>query len=141
MNVWKSTSNKGKKCEKHYWKLDLFDEDGVKHKLKLSRLVAKTWIPNPNEKIFVDHISGDTLDDSLENLRWATSNENCHNRTVNRNNISTGIKNISLRSNGTYRVRVMSDGKTYGKTVKSIEEAIELAKTLREKYHGDFDHE
>ena len=48
MNVYKSTSHNGKKCEKHYWQLVLFDEDGVKHKVQLSRIVSKTWIPNPN---------------------------------------------------------------------------------------------
>ena len=69
VKVCKSTSHKGKHYEKKYWCLRLFDEDGVKHMVRLSRIVAKTWIPNPNEKPIVDHISGDTLDDSIENLQ------------------------------------------------------------------------
>ena len=73
VNVWKFTNHKGKPCEKKYWCLELFDEDGVKHKVRLSRIVSNTWIPNPNDKPIVDHINGDSLDDCIENLRLGNS--------------------------------------------------------------------
>ena len=47
--------------------------------LKVSRLVALTFIPNPDNKSDVDHINTIRTDDSLENLRWATRSENMNN--------------------------------------------------------------
>lgn len=39
-------------------------------------LVAKAFIPNPENKPFVDHINGTEWGDSIDNLRWCTHKEN-----------------------------------------------------------------
>ena len=44
--------------------------------LKISRLVAKHFIPNPFNKPVVNHIDGDKYNDIVSNLEWSTYSEN-----------------------------------------------------------------
>ena len=52
---------------------------GDRRTVKAHRLVAETWIPNPDNKPAVDHINGDRTDNSADNLRWVTNKENTNN--------------------------------------------------------------
>jgi hypothetical protein len=43
---------------------------------KLHRLIAMTFIPNPENKQTVNHIDGNKINNDISNLEWATQKEN-----------------------------------------------------------------
>ena len=50
------------------------------YKMRAHRLVAEYFLPNPHNLPVVDHINGDTLDNSISNLRWASYSEQNYNK-------------------------------------------------------------
>ena len=57
-----------------YKYVDLWENNKPK-KCTIHRLLAETFIPNPQNKPTVDHKDGNRLNNSLDNLRWATYSE------------------------------------------------------------------
>ena len=98
--------------------------DGKKKKFSVHRLVAQTFIPNPDNKPEVDHINQDRSDNRLENLRWVTKSENGQNQGKRINNKS-GHKNICYdKNNGRWNFRKMINGKTCQKYFETKIDAI-----------------
>ena len=62
-----------------YYSICLYN-DGKRHDRKLHRLVASTFIPNPENKPCIDHLNRNPSDNHVSNLRWVTALENNQNR-------------------------------------------------------------
>ena len=58
-----------------YYKVALC-KNGKQKNFSVHRLVAQAFIPNPENKLTVNHKNGDKLDNRVENLEWATREEN-----------------------------------------------------------------
>lgn len=59
----------------NYLTVDLY-KNNKSEKVPIHRLIAETFIPNPENKLTVDHIDGNRQNNSIDNLRWATYSEN-----------------------------------------------------------------
>ena len=62
-----------------YYQVYLMTDDNKQKWFRVHRLVAEVFIPNPENKPYVDHINGNREDNSIDNLRWCTQKENCNN--------------------------------------------------------------
>jgi len=60
---------------KNYLKVDL-KMNNVRKTITVHRLVAINFIPNPENKLTVNHIDGNKLNNNVQNLEWATYGEN-----------------------------------------------------------------
>lgn len=105
-------------------------KDGNRKLFLVHRLVGTHYIPNPENKICLDHINRDKTDNRVENLRWATYSENGQNREVSKNN-KLGIKNIHYdKSRDRYYYQKVIRGQKQQKRLKTLEEAIEYKKNI-----------
>lgn len=68
--IMKQTTNTG------YLRLSLVSNDGRRRGKYVHRLVAETFIPNPEGKSQVNHKDGNPLNNRVDNLEWVTPKEN-----------------------------------------------------------------
>jgi hypothetical protein len=81
-----------KKVDNNYSRITLY-RDGVRVTVKISRLVAKTFIsPSPFDGAHVCHKDGYKLNDHYSNLRWDTINGNMADKVLHGTD-NRGVKN------------------------------------------------
>lgn len=59
-----------------YKQVKLYNNTGKTKSIVVHRLIAFTFLENPNEYKYINHIDGNKLNNNLSNLQWCTSSQN-----------------------------------------------------------------
>ena len=121
-------------CDTHGY-LQLMLRGGRVH--RIHRLLAKAFIPNPDNFEYVDHIDRNPLNNTLSNLRWCTKKQNNQNAKLRADNTS-GVIGVSFSGKRWQASWCETDNKARVKSFNTKEEAIEYRKKMVEQ-HYDLD--
>ena len=83
-------------------------KDCIRKTMKVHRLVALHHIPNPENKLEVDHIDRDKTNNDISNLRWVTRSENVLNTGVSG---AIPFRCVSKTKLNKFQTRIHIDGK------------------------------
>ena len=76
----------------------LFSENGKTNQYRTHRLIAETFIPNPNNLRDVNHKDGNKLNNNVSNLEWCSHKDNVAHSFKN------GLQTKATNQYGTYTV-------------------------------------
>lgn len=77
--VWTTTYNRELHpflTNRGYLRVNL-SKDKIVKRAHIHRLVAEAFIPNPDNLPCIDHIDGNKLNNTVENLQWISRSDNC----------------------------------------------------------------
>ena len=81
-------------------------KNGIKFAPSVHRMLAEIHIPNPHNKVTVNHIDGNKLNNTLNNLEWATVRENtihAYENDLSTSNVRVIVKDLETNEEKEYR--------------------------------------
>ena len=120
-----------------YPKVYLTDDNKKRRTLLVHKLVALTYLPNPNNLAQINHIDGDKYNPKLSNLEWISASDNI------KHSIDSGLRKIT----GTPVIQSRKDGmfvaryETLKEAAKSVgirdpKQISEACRGIRKDYKG-----
>jgi hypothetical protein len=106
-------------------------KDGKKFTKEIHILVAKAFLPNIENKPKVDHKDGNSLNNNLSNLRWATSTEQAQNRK--QSNSKSGKSGVYISAKITFNGYSINLG-----LFDTPEDASEMYQAVARGLFGEF---
>ena len=91
-NVRRNTLKKKKKTNYGYIQVWLY-KNGIRTGLRVHRLVAQAFIPNPDNLPEVNHKDENPINNSVNNLEWCSRKYNVNYGHRTENAINTRVKN------------------------------------------------
>lgn len=120
-------------------------KDGIRIRYQAHRLVALTFISNPENKPFINHIDGNKSNNVISNLEWCTASENVRHADL------TGLRNMSdHHPSNSKKIKCIETGEIFisynkavqwlGKTSTSIGSLVRGTKRCGKAfgYHWEF---
>lgn len=143
-------------CKGRLLKID-YDKDGYARinlhfkqdkRFGVHRLVASAFIPNPANKPTVNHINGNKFDNRVENLEWATYQEqNDHAVSIGLRNSSTYSDRSAVKKKLSKSVRCIETGRIYDSMIEAERQlglysaAVHDSIKRRSKIHNEYSFE
>lgn len=123
--VLKSLHSQGDYCYVH-----LFDMDGISTNHKVHRLVAKTFVPNPDNLNEVNHKDEDKDNNRADNLEWVTHIANCNYGTRNERSAANSGRQVEQLTRDWHHVAFYQSASAASRTTgigrKNINECLRL---------------
>jgi len=126
-----------------YMRTMLKRNDGITHTIKVHRIIASAFIPNPENLPQVNHLNGIRNDNRVKNLEWCTASQNAKHSYFLKRSSQIGEKNpasiltekdvLEIRANYVYGRKSRHEAgetktqiaKRYGCTVHAIKRVIQ----------------
>lgn len=101
---------KWKLDSKGYYCVSLCKNNKAK-KYLIHRLIGKYFIENPNNYLCIDHKNNNSMDNSIENLRWCNHSQNMRNKKKKENTSSRFIGVYFHKQSNKWLTRCRLNGK------------------------------
>jgi hypothetical protein len=119
-----------------YYATTLRDANNNQNTVYVHRIVAMTYLENPENKATVNHINGIKTDNRIENLEWATYSENSkHAHKIGLNYISKSNREQAAKNIKGMSSKIVLDTQT-GIFYNSAREAAKAINVNSNTLHG-----